>query len=421
MKRKLVMMFTMLFLMVMATPVLASVNLNINGNPFTPTAAPQLEEGITSVPVYVIARTLGADVTVDNNQIVINENGNILKMTIGNCNATYNGQNKLMPKAAEIVNGEVMVPVRFITEIFDASIDWQSKDQTVAVKYQEKRDGLLADEMLTKASKAMEKYNTYKMKVNMDMSNQIEAEGQESQTMDMTNRMEMAYQQQPLLMYIKQEISGLAGQDEEKIENITSESLINKDGFYMTMPDQGWVKMEIPGMDIATLMEQSGNQNVVDYIQQMKDAGVVMSYANDQVKDGKEYWVINVTMGPKTFQNFYQNMIKQIPALNADTTDTETSADFQNVMKDVLNNLQADMVYNLWIDKETLLTKFMDLDAKINMSMKAPDENQKITKVDMKMKEKAAYEIYDLGGSFTVPDVSGAMSMTEFMQKEQQK
>jgi hypothetical protein len=174
-------------------------------------------------------------------------------------------------------------------------------------------------------------------------------------------------------------------------------------------------------MDIAALMEQSGSQNVVDSIQQMKDAGVLMSYANDQIKDGKEYWVINVTMGPKTFQNYYQNMMKQIPALNTDTSGTDTPTDFQNTMKDTLNNLQADMVYNLWIDKESFLSKFMDLDAKINMSMKAPDENQKITKVDMQMNEKVLYEIYDFGGTFIVPDVSGAMSMTEFMQKQQQK
>jgi hypothetical protein len=221
-------------------------------------------------------------------------------------------------------------------------------------------------------------------------------------------------------MYMQQEMSASDGQGEEKIDKITSEILISKDGYYMTMPDQGWIKMEIPGMDIAALMEQSGSQNVIDSIQQMKDAGVVMSYGNDQVRDGKEYWVINVTMGSETFQNYYQSIMKQIPALSSSSTDTDTPGDFKTAMNDVLNNMQMDMVYDLWIDKDTLLAKFMDLDAKINMNMQVPDENQKLSEVYMKMYQKAAYEIYDFGVPFTVPDVSSAMSMDEFMQQQQQ-
>lgn len=421
MKKKIIIMLTALFLLVMATPVLADVNLNINGKAYIPTDAPQQEDGVISVPVYVVARTLGADVTVDNNQVIINENGNLLKMTIGDCNATYNGENKVMPRAAEIVNGEVIVPVRFIAEIFGAEINWQGENQTVMVQYQEKRNGLTADEMLNKASEALLKYNTYKMKVNLDMSSQVQSEGEETQKIDMKGNMDAAYQQEPLLMYIKQEMSASDGQDEEKTEQITSESLINTDGLYITIPDQGWVKFEIPGMDIAALMEQSGSQNVLDSIQKMKDAGVVMSFGNDKVKDGNNYWIINVTMGPKAFQDYFQSLMKELPILDSDTADTDVQTDLQKSINDTLKNMQLDMVYSIWVDKDTLLTQFMDLDAKMNMSMEAPDENQQLTKVNMTMNETAAYEIYDFGTKFTVPDVSGAISMDEYMQKQLQQ
>jgi hypothetical protein len=424
-KRKAIGVLTILLLLIAVNPVMASVNLNVNGKPYTPAVSAQVQEGITTVPLNFIGRTLGADVTVDENQVItIKENENTLTLNVGSLNASYNGQSKVMPCAPEVINGEIMVPLRFIMEAFAAEVTWQGDDQTVAVQYQEKRDGMTVEEMLAQTSAAMEEYNTYKAKVDLQMSSIVKAQNEEPQVIDMTGKLNMAYQQKPLLIYIQQEMSGSTGQ--EKIDKVTTESLINKDGFYMTVPDQGWVKMEIPGMDISTLLEQSGNQNVIDSIQQMKDAGVVMSYANDQVKDDKEYWVINVTMGPESFKKYYDNLMKQIPELNSAASGTANPLDtIQNSLNELFKGLEADMVYSVWIDKDSKLTKFMDLDADINMNMKVPDENQKMTEFNMKMNEKADYELYDFGAAFDVPDVSGAISMNDYMndymkQQEQQ-
>jgi len=425
MSKKAIVILSLFFLLLISPPVLADVNLDINGKVFEPSSPPQLEEGITTVPLSVIAKTLGADVFVNEQKTIdINESGTTLQMTVGSLNATYNGESILMPKAPEIVNDEIMVPIRFVLETFGVEIGWQGEDKTVTVEYQEKRNGMTVDEMLTEVSANMKEFNTYKMKVDLDMIMDTRGPGEGNQKIDMSSSINAAIQNDPVIMYMEQQVSACNLEPDEEndsnLEEITTETLINEDGFYMTLPEQGWVKMDFPGMDMKALMEQSGNQDPVSSIQEMKDYGIVMSYANDQEKDGQEYWIINVTMGKDSFSRYYQALMEKIPFPNPDTKNqsAQPPIDIQAVVNDFMKNMQVNMVYNVWVDKESLLPRFMDLDADIKINMEIPGEDNEKSMLEMTMLEDVFYEIYDLGLPVTVPDVSEARDFNEVMQEQ---
>lgn len=414
MKKRLILLFTMLFVLVMAVPAMAEVNLNVNGKAYNPGSSLQIEAGTTMIPVSIAARTLGAEFSVQNKQIELNKNGNILKMTEGSSAAFYNGENRTMPRAPELKEGEMLIPLRFVCESFSAQVVWQGEPQTVNIQYQEKRNGMSPDEMLGKSSQVLADANTYKMKIDTDMAMEVQAPGEKNETMnmDMKSQADCSYQAKPMVMYMQQQVSGSDTNSGEKIDNIKSEMLMNENGMFMTMPGTGWVRMDIPGLDLKSLMEQAGSQDIISSIMKMKEAGVLLNYSNDASKDGQNYWVLNITMSPDSFQNYLQSMMKQLPAILGE----QQGADDQPALNDLLKNMKVDMFYQMWIDQKTFLPQFMDLKTKMDMNMKINDGNQPV-EMSMKIKQNASYKLYDFGTAFTVPDVSSAISMSEYMEK----
>ncbi len=422
MRKYLVIPLTLLFMVIIASPAWAGVNLNINGKLYEPTNPLQLEQGTTMGPLYVVGRVLGAEVSTSGQIITIKEAANTLVLTVNSTSAAFNGKSVTLPRAPEMVNGEIMVPLRFIYESFGAKVDWQGQNKTVAVKYSEQRQGLSVEEMLAKSSAAMEKYNTYKMKINMSMQTEVAESPKpgEKQKLDMDSQMLLATQLKPVLMYGKTSVAAsLPQRATAPAGPAESEMLINEKGMYMTMPGQGWVKFDLPGIDMKSLMEQSGSQDPMSSLKQMKDFGVVMSYGDDREKNGKPYWIINVTMGADSLNKVFGDTMKKLP-VQGKTETKDVTEGISNVMTDMFKNLQADVVYNVWIDQSNYQAAFMDLDARMKMKMQIPaqEQNAKASSVEMDMKEKASYEIYDLGQPFTVPDVSTAISMKEYMEKQ---
>jgi hypothetical protein len=415
MKKRLVLMFTLFFILVMAFPALAEVQLNVNGKDYNPGVSLPIEDGRTLVPANIAARTIGAEYTVQDKQIEFNKNGNILQMTEGSLVALYNGEKCNMPVAPQSKEGEILVPLRFVCESFSAQVVWQAEPRTVAIQYQEKRNGMTPDEMLGKSSQVLSDANSYRMNMDTKMAIEVKTPGEENETanMDTSSSANCAYQAKPLVMYIKQQVSGSDSGSGEKIENIETEMLMDETGVYMTMPETGWVKMDLPGLDLKTLIEQSGSQDIMSSINKMKESGVLLNYGNDAEKDGQKYWVLNITMSPDSFQNYLQAMMKDLPAMfNAESTTEQ-----QSVLNDLFNNMKMDMFYRMWIDQNTYLPRFMDVNTKIDLTMKIND-GEKTSEAFMKCNQDATCEMYDFGISFTVPDVSSAISMTEYMEKQ---
>ncbi len=409
--------FCLLFLM--ATPALADVNLNINGNSYQPRIQPRVEEGTTMVPVHVVGRILGVEIPADGQELIIEKNGQKLTLTLDNKEAGLNGKTIALPVAPSRENGEVMVPLRAVLDVFGAKIDWQEQSSTVLVDYQEQRQGMSVEEMMAKSSEALADYNTYKTKA--DMTQQMEVtnpeEANKTEKVDMKMNLDMAVQNDPVLVYGKTTVNmAVYGEDGNSLEPVNTEILLNEEGMYVTMPEQGWVKMTIPGMDIKALMEQAGGQDPMASLKMLQDAGALMSFGNDQQKNGESYWIINVTMGPDSVSRLIQDVLKKVPLPQTEVPELD------QVIAQVFKNMNADMVYSVWINQKNFLTDYMQMDSDISLNMQVPadpEQPDNLLNMDMKMKQSAFYEIYDLGVPFTVPDVSQAVDMNEVLEKQE--
>lgn len=80
----------------------------------------------TMVPVRFVAEKLGLHVqwNGETNQVTLKKKDETIHLTIGQNRALVNGKNVTFDAPAVIKNNRTMVPLRFISEAFDAKIDW---------------------------------------------------------------------------------------------------------------------------------------------------------------------------------------------------------------------------------------------------------------------------------------------------------
>lgn len=85
-----------------------------------------VEDGRTLVPIRIISEILGAKVDwADTTKTVtITEGDNIVSLQINNSVAKINGVNKILDVPAKIINSKTYVPLRFIVEALDAEVQY---------------------------------------------------------------------------------------------------------------------------------------------------------------------------------------------------------------------------------------------------------------------------------------------------------
>lgn len=98
-------------------------------------AAPFIKDGSTLVPLRFVSEGLGAKVDYDNfTQMVTLDFGNkTIKLKSGFKTAVIDGKSVDLPVAPEIVNGSMVVPLRFVSENFGAKVEWSQSTQIVTV------------------------------------------------------------------------------------------------------------------------------------------------------------------------------------------------------------------------------------------------------------------------------------------------
>lgn len=89
----------------------------------------------TMVPVRFISESLGAKVNWNGKTktVVIEKDGTTINLTIGQNKATVNGKIVTFDTSAEMKNGRTMVPLRFVSEVMGAKIDWDENTKTVNI------------------------------------------------------------------------------------------------------------------------------------------------------------------------------------------------------------------------------------------------------------------------------------------------
>lgn len=87
----------------------------------------------TMVPVRFITEAFDATVGYDNGVVTIEKDGSVVKMTIGSSTYSLNGVEKTMDTAPVIVNDRTMVPVRVIAEAFGMNVEWNDTSREVTI------------------------------------------------------------------------------------------------------------------------------------------------------------------------------------------------------------------------------------------------------------------------------------------------
>ncbi|MBE3581914.1 MAG: copper amine oxidase N-terminal domain-containing protein [Thermoanaerobacteraceae bacterium] len=114
-----------------------STTYTVNGVQATMDVAPYIKDGRTYLPVRYVAYALGIspeNVIWDGVKATFIGQGRVVQVAPGSTILAINGAPVSMDVAAEVVNGRVMVPFRWVALAFGAQVDWDEANQTVTMK-----------------------------------------------------------------------------------------------------------------------------------------------------------------------------------------------------------------------------------------------------------------------------------------------
>ena len=128
------------------SPIDASIYLEdnygyINGKYYSFNTPPYLSNDNLMVPASFIKKALRLELTTDDSKGTITLSDASKKVTLSKFSqkAIVNDNPKVLPIAPEVVNGEYMIPLRFITNQFGAEVGWDSNEYEdyMGTKHQE--------------------------------------------------------------------------------------------------------------------------------------------------------------------------------------------------------------------------------------------------------------------------------------------
>jgi len=96
---------------------------------YFPDVKPENVNGRVLVPIRTISEEMGAEVTYNDatKQVLIAKDDTEILLTIGSQEAYVNGEKIMLDVPAMIIEGRTMVPLRFISESMNATVEWTEK------------------------------------------------------------------------------------------------------------------------------------------------------------------------------------------------------------------------------------------------------------------------------------------------------
>jgi hypothetical protein len=102
-------------------------------------APPLLRNSRTYVPIRFISEAFGAKVTYQPKtkppSVLIQRNHQTIELTTGSTKATVNGKSYTLDAPPFIDQNRMMVPIRFLADIWNMQTRWESSDQVVAILF----------------------------------------------------------------------------------------------------------------------------------------------------------------------------------------------------------------------------------------------------------------------------------------------
>ncbi|GMX65284.1 hypothetical protein Elgi_45540 [Paenibacillus elgii] len=121
-------------------PPAPPIQLVLNGKKLAPEVAPRNVDGNVIVPVRIIAEELGSKVTWDEKQrkVTVVKDETSIQLFIDKKNATAGGKSFQLEAAPTIIEGNTMLPVRFVSEQLGVKVSWEESTQSVILATPEK-------------------------------------------------------------------------------------------------------------------------------------------------------------------------------------------------------------------------------------------------------------------------------------------
>jgi N-acetylmuramoyl-L-alanine amidase len=122
----------MLSAAVQAAPA-SSIQLWINGERIKPEVPPQLVNGRTLVPVYIVQEGMGMDVSWNAKKrlVTISNGSKKVELTIDSKTARVNGVTRNLDVAPQIIGNRTFLPFRAVGELLGTEVGWESQTKSV--------------------------------------------------------------------------------------------------------------------------------------------------------------------------------------------------------------------------------------------------------------------------------------------------
>lgn len=137
MKRVIVLLSAVLVFLFLPEPILASeeIKVFVDGKGIQFDEQPIIKDGTTLVQFRPIFESLGYSVTWDGqNKLITGVKGDTkIELKINNSIAIVDGKENTLSQAPTIINGNTLVPLRFVSEASGAEVIWSSKYRTIHV------------------------------------------------------------------------------------------------------------------------------------------------------------------------------------------------------------------------------------------------------------------------------------------------
>lgn len=114
----------------------APVDISVNGSYILTEVEPIIKNGTVLAPVRAVSNALGCqNIYWDEKSktATVASGANTVKIKSGSSVAEVNGAKKKLAVPAEIVNGRILVPIRFTAENFGADVEWNPNTYTVRI------------------------------------------------------------------------------------------------------------------------------------------------------------------------------------------------------------------------------------------------------------------------------------------------
>lgn len=105
----------------------------------------EIRRGTTLVPIREVSEFYNAEISWNQikKQVLVKKDTSLIELTIGKPVATYNGQNVSLLQAPILINNKTYLPARFMAETFGAEIAWYSKEKKATFSLKDKTLSIL--------------------------------------------------------------------------------------------------------------------------------------------------------------------------------------------------------------------------------------------------------------------------------------